>query len=51
MAASFIAEILINNEVVWSSTTAIPQQGLNIIVSQFTGVLPLTFRIRALVDG
>jgi len=45
---SFIAEILIGDDVVWSVTDSTPQQNISIDVSSYTGVHKLTFRIRAL---
>jgi len=47
-AGDFIFEILIGGEVVWSALNALPQQGLQIDTSRFTGTQQLVFRIRGL---
>ena len=47
-ANSFIAEILIGNEVVWSAINQFPQQNLLLNVHKFVGVQQLKFRIRGL---
>lgn len=43
---TIIAEILINNQVVWSSENTIDQQTISLDVSSFYGIFPLKFRIR-----
>lgn len=45
LATGFIAEILIGSEVVWSATNDMPQQRIKLDVHNYTGILPLTFRI------
>lgn len=48
VAKHWVAEILIEGSVVWSAQNSLPQQSLVLAVQQFTGILPLTFRIRGL---
>jgi len=45
-ASEFIAEVLINGTVVWSASADLWQDTVEIDVSEYYGILPLTFRIR-----
>ena len=44
--ASWIAEILLDGEVIWSSATSAAQQTLTVDVSSYTGTKTLKFRLR-----
>ena len=46
--ATFVAEILIGNDVVYQLHNSLPQQELSIDVTHYTGILPIKFRIRRL---
>lgn len=48
-AKNWIAEILLDDEVIWSATNSIPQQRLTFDVSSHFGKKVLKFRIRGLV--
>lgn len=48
VAKNWVAEILIDGNVVWSANNSLPQQSVILSVQQFTGILPLAFRIRGL---